>query len=162
MILRIILSKPKLIFGGVRLGAGKDENWIFGYYIPLLSLRRDSWLRHFYKREDIVECSVKVNFFTIQGQILYKYAEWQLNTLSPNSLPNEFPLIYISQRKEIALAGTPMETNATLPPYRVPIGEDIIADVKVFSINKPIKKSRWLIYQENNDYQVRRLKEDEL
>ncbi len=163
MILRIILAKPKLVFNEVRLGAGLDTDWIFGYYISLKSLRRDSWLRHFYRREDIVQCYIKVKF-TVEGQILYRYAEhWNDTpvggTLHPDSNPHEFPLVYRNQRKDIALAGTPMATNAVLPPHRIPIGKEIIAHVKVFSKGKIITRSKWLIRQKP-DIEVRHLENE--
>jgi len=76
MLLKLWLSKPKVVFCEARLSAGYEEGQSICWYILVINLRRDCWIRHFYQRENAVDCRVKIKFTSPDGKLTYN------NTLS--------------------------------------------------------------------------------
>jgi len=149
LLLRIYLSKPKVVFCEARLGDGYEEGQSICWYIPVMNLRRDNWLRHFCQRESAIDCRVKVRFTKTNGDLIYNYALWWDGLVGATlevGLPCKFPLVFMDNGRNVYLAGTPVTTNISAnPPYRLPFPIDVIAYAEVIS-KKSIKcKSKWLI-----------------
>ena len=151
MLLKIFLSKPKVVFCEARIGSGYEESHSICWYVPIMNLRRDNWLRHFCQREAAVDCRVKVRFTKVDGELIYNYALWWNDsligeTLEVNSKPREFPLAFEDNEREVYLAGTPITTaSSPIPNYRIPFPIDVLAYVELSSKKKVIAKSKWLI-----------------
>jgi len=151
MLLRILLSKPKVIFCKVRMGDGYGAGQQRCWYVPVMNLRRNNLLRHLRQREDAVDCRVKVKFTKLDNELIYNCALWWNSspigeTLKAGSKPCEFPLAYEGLEGEIYLAGTPITTGSSpIPSYRIPFPIDVLALVELSSKKRVIAKSKWLL-----------------
>jgi len=143
----IPLSRPKVRFYGFRIGRGYEAGQFFCWYISVMNERRNSCLRHFCQREDAIDCRAKVRFTTLEGVLVYNYAEWWNGspvgkTLKPGEL-HDFPLVFVDTDGEVNLAGTPVKTGTSAIPLQS--GIDVIAHVTVTSKRKVVASSKWLI-----------------
>lgn len=148
--LKILFSKPKVIFGGVNIVAAEEEGQLLAWCIPVINLRRYGLLGYFFKRNEAIECRVKVKF-SMGNKLLYNFAEHWADSPIGRNLPADsshhyIPLISKNSRGDNAsLVGTPISTNSNIPPYKLPTSTQITADLEVISRKKVIARSRWLI-----------------
>jgi len=154
MLLKIILSRPKVRFYDFRIGGGYKDGQYFCWYVRVMNERRDSWLRYLCQREDAVDCRVKVRFTTPEGVLVYNYAEWWNGspvgkTLKPGVL-HEFPLVFEGTDGEVHLAGTPVQTGTS--PIALQAGSDVIAHANVTSKHKVLANSKWRIEVQHSTF----------
>ena len=147
--LRLLLSKPKVIFGdSYTQGVSGQEQMLF-WYIPVINLRRYGWLGNFFKRNEAIECRVKIEF-TMDGKLLYRWVEpWEDSpigkTLPADSSHNDFPIVSLDWNDNISLPNSHLSTNSNTPPYKIPKQAHIIANIQVTSRKKCIASSQWSI-----------------
>ena len=135
--LKWLLSKPKIIFGDSYAEGVSGQHEMMFWYIPVVNLRRYGKLGYFFKRNEAIECCVKIEFF-MNNKLLYRFAEpWNGfpigKTLLANSSPYPFPIASLDWGSNISLPGTPISTNSPIPPYKIPKQAHIIACVQVTS-----------------------------
>jgi hypothetical protein len=156
-VLRIIFSKPKIVFGDPHIHGEPEEGQVFTWYIPVINQRRYGILGDFFKRREAIECCVKVKFMR-GGKLLFNYAEhWATpppgKTLPADSSHNNFPLVSLKRDGHVYLVGTPVST-ASRPPCRIYCQDCIIAEVQVISRGKCIGSKKCYIEVDINSNRV--------
>lgn len=146
--IRCLFSKPKVIFGDSHMQGATEEGQKISCYIPVRNLRRYGWLGWLFKRNDAIECRIKIEFI-MDNKLLYKFVEpWADlpvgKTIPADSSYNDFLIASIGWDGHISLSGK-LGTNASLERYRIPKKAHIIANIKVTSREKVIAKCKWAI-----------------
>ena len=148
-ILRIIFSRPKRVFGEAHLKAENGQVEDICWEIPVQNLRRYGWFGYFFKRNEAIECRVKIEFI-MDDDFLYGPVEpWKASPIGKNlaadSEPHYFPLVATTFDGDIYFPNTQMSTNSKIPPYKIPSDSSIIAYIEVDSRIKPVAKSWWIV-----------------
>ena len=149
--------KPKIIFGDVYWTIGEEAS-TYEYFIPVKNMELKGWSRRNCNRDDAKECQVKVKF--MRENKPFGEANWWSNrltagkTLKPGSKSELFCLVTLKRKQDdkpiISLAGTSRATSGSIPPYKIPFGTDIIANVSIMSEGKEIALSKWRICISSN------------
>lgn len=153
--LRLLNTKPKIIFGKVHIGTGDGErNHFFVWYLPIMNEELEGWRSLFAERNSAKRCTVMIEFVN-KDKLLGQACYWSdLPTgmeLLADSNPKELALVYSNNSKtEISLADENISTKQVLPPYLLPRNENILTTVNVMSRGHLKAKVEYNIFIKDN------------